>query len=150
MLEIRRRIIDEARSWVDTPAGVHQHRAKGVACDCPGPLTMTTRALGLSDFDITDYDRLPDGQAMLALCDREMTRIEVRDMQPGDAVVMKFVNMPQHIGILADHPFGGLSLIHASNTVGKVVEHSLAPSWRSRIVAAYRLPGVPADGEVPA
>lgn len=143
MDELRAHIVAEARAFIGTPH-IHQLREKGVGVDCAGLLTSVSKALGLSAFDVTDYERLPDGKEMVALCDREMTRITTATMQPGDAVVMRFDQFPQHIAILADYKYGGLSIVHANSAIGKVVEHRLDERWRSRIVAAYRLPKVPA------
>lgn len=143
MDDLRARIVAEARTWIGTP-WVHQHRAKGIGVDCAGLPIEICKGLNLSTFDLTDYDRLPDGVELKRLCDEQMTPIPIRDMQPADAVLIQFVGRPQHLGILADYLYGGLSLIHATNAIGKVVEHRLSPEWRAKIVGAYRLPGVPA------
>jgi uncharacterized protein YijF (DUF1287 family) len=64
----------------------------------------------------------------------------------GDVVWMRFEKEPQHLGIVGDYVHGGLSLIHAYNGAGvnRVVEHRLDDTWRARIVAAWRYPGVEA------
>lgn len=140
-------VIVEARSWLHVPY-IHQHRDRVAGVDCVGLLIGVARALGLvvPDFDITGYERRPDGKAMLELCDRFMTRVPLYDMRPGHALVLRFDRDPQHIGIVGDYVHGGLSLIHAYGTVdgkGKVVEHRLDPGSRVMSpIQAYALPGV--------
>lgn len=133
---LRVQIVAEARSWIGTP-WVHQHRAKGEGVDCAGLLTSVAHKLGLSDFDVIDYGRLPDGLEMLNICDAHMTRIPVTALQPGDAACMRIARLPQHIGIVGDYVHGGLSLIHADSGIGRVVEHQLTGKWLDRIVASY-------------
>ena len=71
-----------------------------------------------------------------------MTEIDPADIQMGDVMLMKFKTEPQHLAIVANYVHGGLSMIHAMSTVGRVAEHRLAPEWRARVVGAYSMPGV--------
>lgn len=143
MTELRAAIVREWRSWLDTP-WLHQHRTKGIGVDCAGVLVETCKTLGLSTFDLVGYDRMPDGNALIDLCDEQMTRIPIAHMQPADAVVMKFDLMPQHLALITPYREGVLAILHGNTQIGRVVEHRLDVYWRSLIVAAYRLPRVPA------
>jgi cell wall-associated NlpC family hydrolase len=134
-------VIREARSWIGTQYR-HQHREKGQGVDCAGVLTGLGRNLGLTTFDVTNYLRFPDGQELLALCDAHMQRIPIASMRAGDAVVMRIKRAPQHLGILADYPLGGFTMIHADSQIGRVVETPMDRRWLDRIVAAFALPGV--------
>lgn len=136
-------VVREARALLGCPY-VHQHRMAGTGVDCAGVLTLVTKMLGLSDFDVTDYERYPEGMQLLSLCDQQMTRIPVAQMQAGDAIAMRITRQPQHVGILVDYCLGGLSMVHADNKVGRVVETPLDQRWLDRVVAAYRLPGIAA------
>lgn len=137
----RAEFVAEARTWILTP-WAHQGRTRD-GCDCAGLLICVGQSLGLTEFDLRDYERLPDGEQMMALCREHLTQIEQPAMQPGDIVVMRFDVEPQHIGILGDYPYGGgLSLIHSNQRVGKVVEHRLDAVWRARVVAVFSVPGV--------
>jgi cell wall-associated NlpC family hydrolase len=100
------------------------------------------KELGLSDFDKTDYSRIPDGIMLKRVCDENMSAIPFADAQPGDVLLFRFENHPQHLAIIGDYPHGGLSIIHAYSIVRKVVEMRLDDVWISRIVSAYKLPGV--------
>lgn len=145
-MTLREQIVATARAALRTRFQ-HQARLPGVALDCAGLLISTARILGLvaPDFDVKGYDRTPDGKSLLQHCDRWMTRIPRAQMAPGDAIVVRWVKDPQHIGIVGDYVHGGLSLIHALSNPdgeGEVVEHSLDESMLRRFVAAYKLPNV--------
>ena len=142
MNEIREQILAEARSWIGTP-WLHQHRMKSVGVDCAGLVTQVAAANGLSTFDVLNYERLPRGGELLEICNREMTRIATSAMRPADVACFRIRREPQHLGFVADHPLGGLSMIHGDSAIGRVVEHRLDARWLERIVAVYRLYGVP-------
>lgn len=136
-------VVAAARSWMATPY-LHQGRMKRVGVDCAGLVIGVARELGLveQDFDIQGYPRTPDGVEMIAIGDRFMTRVPLRDLKPGHVVVMRYEIDPQHVGITGDYLHGGLSLVHALGSVdgrGKVVEHRLADSKRATIVQVYAL-----------
>jgi len=142
----RAEIIKYVRSLIGTPFR-HQGRLPGVALDCLGVLIVTGWHFGMKprSFDHQGYGRQPDGSTMLEECDKHMQRISKEDIREGDVVVMRFDRDPQHVAVVANHPDGGLSIIHAYQPPGgggKVVEHRLAPHIYDQIVAAYRLPGV--------
>ena len=139
-------VIAEARSWLDTKY-VHQHRAKGHGVDCAGLVIGVAHELHLvePEFDVTGYERTPDGVSLLAWCDKYMTRVALQDVQPGHVLVIRWEVDPQHIGIVGDYLYGGLSLIHALGTSdgkGRVVEHRIDAKHRSRAIAAFAIPGV--------
>lgn len=145
----RAAVVSEARSWVGTP-WMHQQRLKGAGVDCIGLIRGVFLGAGLQPTpenaakarQYDGYARVPDGVRMKAACDEFMVPIAIADMQPGDVILMRIVTHPQHAAILAEHrQYGGLSMIHALNWHG-VKEHRLDATWRTRIVAAYSLPGV--------
>jgi NlpC/P60 family putative phage cell wall peptidase len=139
--------VSEARTWIGTP-WQHQARSRGAGVDCAGLVIGVARALGLvpTDMDVNHYSRMPDGHSLLAHCGEWMHRIHADDAQPGDVLVMRFDMHPQHLAIVADYLHGGLSIVHAldcrDRKRARVLEHRLAPELRSKIVAAYVLPGV--------
>lgn len=146
MSNIRQQIVEEARTWIGTPF-VHQHRTKGVAVDCAGLVIGVARSLGLvpADFDFQGYSRLPDATSLVAICDQFMERIGRDQMQSGDLLAVRFDQHPQHFGLLADYPLGGLSIIHAASRYGRVLETRLifgTSPLAMKFVTAYRLPGV--------
>jgi cell wall-associated NlpC family hydrolase len=134
-----------ARSYIGTPYH-HMGRAPGVGLDCAGVPLCAARAAGLlpDDFDLPAYSRWPDG-TLLAWCDLHMERIERHQMAAGDVLALEVDKGAQHIGVLGNHRFGGLSLIHAAGRVdgsGRVIETRLAFARNQRFVAAFRLRGI--------
>lgn len=135
-------IVAEARRWIGTPYH-HQARLHGVGVDCAGLIIGVARELDMvdPDFDVEGYARRPDGWSFLAWADAKMRRISRDQMQPGNCVVVRFSEHPQHIGFLGDYVHGGLSIIHA--LVGRgVVETRLLLDDKMKFVAAYELPEV--------
>ncbi len=118
-----------------------QHQGRTLnGLDCAGLVIYVMHELGLSDFDTTDYGRLPHGGRMRALLDEHCTR--VAQMQLGIVALMRFDAEPQHLAIIGDYAFGCWSLIHALAPARRVVESRLDAYWQARIVALYALPGV--------
>lgn len=139
-------VVAEARAWLGTPY-VDKHREKGIAVDCAGLVIGAARALRLVEpaFDVNGYSRTPDGKSLLDLCDRFMTRVRLSDLKPGHVVAIRWEREPQHMGILGDYLYGGLSLIHALGTTdgkGRVVEHRLNAQTLAKVIRGYALPGV--------
>ena len=142
-------VVAAARGWLETPYR-HQHRAKGHGVDCAGLVIGVARELGLvaPSFDVNGYAPTPDGKSLLRLCDQFMRRIGLDAIQPGDVLVYQFSSSlgPQHLGIVGDYLYGGLSLIQALGTSdgkGSVVEWNIArPRKGWKPVQGYALPGV--------
>jgi cell wall-associated NlpC family hydrolase len=88
------------------------------------------------------YARMPANGMLERICRSFMTIKPLQDMEPGDVLVMRFEREPHHLAIVADHPNGGLSIIHALAKPGEVVEHGLDAKWRQRVMACFAMPGV--------
>lgn len=130
-----------ARSWIGVP-WVHQGRSReGV--DCAGLLIVVAREAGLIlPPSATDYTMAPQGSRLRRECDAQLRRVTA--IQPGHVLLIRFEGEAErHLALAADYR-EGLSMIHALNrgSTGRVVEHRLDARWRSRIAAAYAVPGV--------
>lgn len=138
-------VVAEARTWIGTPYE-HQHREKGLWVDCAGVLIGSARSLQLvaPDFDVKGYARRPDGVSLRAECDKWMTPVPLTQLKPGHALLLRFGDDPQHLGIVGDYRHGGLSLIHAWSMAvpPRVVEHRLMNTAVMRMLQGYALPGV--------
>lgn len=138
-------VVRMARSYLNTPFH-HRGRLPGVGLDCVGLLVCVARELALvpPNFDIPPYSINPDGQVFLDWCNRYMTNIPAEAMQPGDAIVLIVDQHPQHLGILGDYLYGGLSIIHAASGLHppRVVETGLMFNRIQKFSAAYVLPGI--------
>jgi cell wall-associated NlpC family hydrolase len=130
-------IVSTARRCLGTPFR-HQGRRPGRGLDCVGVIAWTARELGLSCYDVTNYSRLPQGRALLRhLEEAGMVEVEAAKAGPGDVVAMRFQREVQHLALLTDR-----GMLHAYYGAGAVVEHRLDATWRGRIVAAFRFPGL--------
>ncbi|HKW82999.1 MAG TPA: NlpC/P60 family protein [Burkholderiaceae bacterium] len=119
----------------------HQGRSRA-GVDCAGLVVCVAHDLGLSEFDTSDYGRLPNGDTMRSLLREHCTELRADALAPGLVALMRFDGEPQHMGIVADYVHGGHSIVHALAQRRCVVEHRLDELWRRRIVALYALPGV--------
>ena len=137
----RAEVIAAAREWLGT-RWHHQGRLKGVGVDCAGLVIGVAHQLNLATFDISNYDRVPDGNQLASICHAQMSRINAADLAPGDVMLMRFTGEPQHLAFVGDYPGGELSIIHAYAFARKVIETRLDDVWKSRVVEAFVLPGV--------
>jgi cell wall-associated NlpC family hydrolase len=115
-----------------------RHRGrKRWAVDCLGLIVLAGRRAGITAEDVTRYGREPWDDALRKGL-RERFGEPVTDPRAGDIAVIRWrKDEPSHVAIIADHPDGGLSLIHSHNLHG-VVEHALAPPFSQCIVEVYR------------
>lgn len=107
------------------------------AVDCIGLVAVAGAKSGLQAADVRGYGREPwDDQLRAGM--RERFGEPVEDRQAGDIALIRWANgEPSHLAVIADHPDGGLSLIHAHNLNG-VVEVSLVGKLAACIVEVYR------------
>ena len=133
-------VAQAALAWVGTPYR-HQGRLRGVACDCAGLVIGVAHQLDLTDFDTADYGRVPDGRTIAALCAQHLVPVPPADLAEGHVVVMRWGSaLPNHLAIVAAHPLGGLSLVHALARQRRVAQMRLDEALRAAIVSAWRFP----------
>ncbi len=147
-----------ARSWIGTP---YHHQARGPkgpggGVDCVGLLIGVSVEAGLigTDYDPTGYAWETDGTQLQAELSRWADLVafsEAEDglgfweavAQEGDIAVFRVAGLPQHTGFISVIDYGqgvtALGLIHAYNTLGKVVEHRLDDRWARRMIGLWRL-----------
>ena len=135
-------IVVEAREWLGT-RWQHQQSCKGVGTDCIGLVGGVALACGIpeakawaSDPRWKGYGRTPDPKMLRAACDEYLDPIPIAEADAGVILVMKFDRDPQHFAIVSQKQ--PMHIIHAYAQARKVVEHIVDPTWRSRIVRAYR------------
>lgn len=133
----RPQVVAEARSLIDVPFK-HQGRSRE-GLDCVGVAIMVVHALGLSDFDITDYGRAPNVEQMRGLLEKHLDYVPFRDVQPGDILWLRAPE-PQHLAIVTSTE--PLMMVHAFSKVGRVVETGVDRFWRKHIVACFKYRGV--------
>lgn len=145
----RQAVVAEARTWVGTKYQ-HQQMCKGAGVDCGMLVGGTAIGAGVITHEFwaerfapfQGYARMPSNGMLERVCRSFMDEKPIADMQPADVLMMRFKSEPHHLAIVADHPQGGLSIIHALAGAGEVVEHALDDKWRRRVMACFAMPGV--------
>jgi cell wall-associated NlpC family hydrolase len=146
---IRDRIVTEARDWLGTPYQ-HQCGLKGVASDCVGYVVGVLQEIGIvapnwwqrEGAAFGGYGRTSGAAVMLTAMRAHFREVPVDQAQAGDIVYMSFGAGLHHAGILVPYRHGGLALVHALSTAGRVTEHRLDVTWRGYIKAAFAVPEV--------
>jgi NlpC/P60 family putative phage cell wall peptidase len=142
----RAEIIVEARTWIGT-RWHHQASRKGVGCDCIGLVAAVARELGIdgaAEYDaaleVRGYGRSPDPKMLIEAADRFLRRIADDTARPGDILVMRFTEDPQHFALVVSvYPW---RIVHAYAQARRVVEHQLDNVWRARVMRAYSYRGI--------
>jgi len=129
-------VVNVAKTWLGTPYH-HQGRLKNVGVDCIGLVIGVAHELGISDFEIKTYGRIPNGKMMLSLMRQEMIEIPKTEKQSGDIGLFVFNRDPQHVAIFTDD-----GMIHSYAQVNKCIEHGFTPPWTERLVAVFRYKGI--------
>lgn len=135
------RLIDEARSWIGTPYR-HGHATKGAGCDCLG-LVRGVMAIVRDEPIMPVPAHSPSwtldqaGEMLVDGLSRYLIKVE--DPHCGDVLVFRMISghAAKHCGILATPD----TFLHVYEGTKVVVESTLVPWWRRRIVAAYRIEG---------
>ncbi len=138
----------EVLLWVRTPF-VPQASLRGVGCDCGGlvrgvavAVGCTTQAAFNAAFaPFSGYASQPNG-TLQAICDKFMERIDAIEI--GCVVLMDYTihDLPHHLGFIISYPGGGFQLVHAISSQRRVVAHRFSNEFKTKVVQAYRLPGV--------
>jgi len=131
-------VVAAARGWLGVP---FQHQGRSAAgVDCAGLVICLGRELGAlpAGWDVNGYTRQPDG-SMFRHC---AERLLPSDAKPGAVALMRFAEEPQHLGILVPYRHGGLAIVHALQSAGRVIEHRLDRTWQGRIVRCFTFPGM--------
>lgn len=128
---IRAAIVAEARRWLGVRFRHGGRSRDGV--DCLGLLMAVYGVDGPGD-----YDRRPGITYSFSQASRFADRINHTEAGPGDVAQMCYAGHPVHFGIMS--PVG---VIHAAAMLRKVVEHAIITKGEGRVVACWRIKGVP-------
>lgn len=131
-------IIESARECIGTPFQ-HQGRIVGLALDCAGVAVHVFNGVGCAVDEPDAYSRMPNNSMLEYWADRQPFLTRVSTPQAGDILLMRFTGEPQHVAV-----FTGENIIHAYESIGRVVENLLDDKWRKRIVRVYRFKGIQA------
>jgi cell wall-associated NlpC family hydrolase len=130
----RTAFIARARELLGAP---YRHRGRSErGVDCIGLVVYALAPLrDLHDRRV--YSPAPDGVQLRDALTAHFGD-PVSDLQPGDVVLMRWHQHPNHVALVTDYPTGGLALLHSYAQAKHVVEHRLAEPWPRRIVAGWR------------
>lgn len=127
---------NKAIEYIDTPFK-HQGRLKNKGLDCCGLVVCVAKECEIyTGGDRKDYSRIPDGHMMLENLREHLIEVDLKDIQPGDVLLMKFENEPQHVAIYMPNN----EIIHSYATLGKVTKHQYSQDWKDKTIAAFRFP----------
>jgi cell wall-associated NlpC family hydrolase len=137
-------IVKQARYYVELETPYYHCGRNRYGLDCIGLLVVVAHDLGITDEDNVNYqpDPPPDEltRALKKYCD---VLGAVHDfpgpLEPGDLCQFEILGVERHAGIYATDEQGNPTLIHAWQSIGKVVEHEFTKQWQHRIWCAYRV-----------
>jgi NlpC/P60 family putative phage cell wall peptidase len=134
----RQDVIAEARSWIGTP-WVASGAAKGVGANCLGFLAGVARNVGLDTLadafvPYGGFALPPQPAALLRGMRRHLARTPWPQARPADLLLFDLGDGLRHVALLT----APRTIIHATQSKGRVVEHRLIWSVHS----AYRIPGL--------
>jgi cell wall-associated NlpC family hydrolase len=134
--ETQSKIVETARSMVGVPY-YHAGRNRN-GLDCVGLLLAVAEEVGALTYTPPGYSAgWVDPDLLLSEIERFADSVEFGPVQDGDLAIFSIAGNPQHAAILT----AAGTMIHAYQTVGKVVEHALAGAWERRLVGVWRLRG---------
>lgn len=137
----RAQIVTCAREYVGTPFR-HQGRQRGKAVDCVGLLVCVAHDLNLLDVhgvpvlrtDYRNYSAQPVDGFVHEECGRRLIHKPfdaaggLGRILPGDVLTIRLPVIPCHTAIVTSLQ-GGLGIVHAYSSIGRVVEHVLNMQW---------------------
>lgn len=125
--------VEIARSWIGTP---WEHQGRGPrSIDCIG---LMVKCFPVRDR--TDYGRSPhDGKLEADVAEQFGPPIPMDQMRAGDLALLAFPRVIRHVGIIAGHWTGGLSIIHTwAGGPRCVCETRIDDDWLKRIKFVHR------------
>jgi NlpC/P60 family putative phage cell wall peptidase len=143
-IELRQKVIEEARSWIGTPFH-HQAKLKGYGCDCVGLILGVGATFGFTIEPhrwepFRNYARAPNPRKMTEAMNLFLNPISRDEVTIADVLFLEWrKDMPMHLAIVSeDH--GEPTLIHALMEMGKVIEHGSSSLWEERVTSCWRYP----------
>ena len=134
----RQQIVDEARTWLGVPWRHLGRNRAGI--DCVGLGVVVTRKLGVCDYDVLTYSRVPHA-GLLDHLRRVAREIPVAEIGPGDFITIEDSAYPFHVAFVSEK-HGALHIIHAHARRRMVVEEPYIHDWPVLTLNAFRFPWV--------
>jgi cell wall-associated NlpC family hydrolase len=127
-------IVAQARGWLGVPFRHQGRTAHGI--DCVGLPIIIGQTLGLvpKGFEVANYGRVPSGELLQRL---QAHCTQLPKAVPGSLILIAWTRTAAHVAICA-----GETMIHAHESVGRVVEHGYRGRWLRLTHSVWALPGV--------
>lgn len=135
----RAAVIAAARGLLGTP---FQHEGRsafrgGGGLDCSGAIALSFGRAGIKVPDLRGYSSAFVGAEFVAAWRARMVEVDPIDAGlPADVALLRVGRAEDHAVLLTDVG----TLIHACAREGRVVERTLEPTWRARVVMVLRKP----------
>jgi len=145
MTATRAQIVEEARTWMGVPY-IHQGYSKTQGCDCIGFVRAVGEEAGALDPSNTKrvaarysgYSRQTDPKRMRDALEEFLVSIPKDMATTGDILWIKIAKNPRHLGIITEPGI----VIHSDLLIGRVIEHGIASSRVSTVIAAFKYPDI--------
>lgn len=136
MSTLEHRVVAEAKTWIGTP---YKHLGRDrFGIDCAGLIIKVAHALGISDYDTSNYSRRPNPQEFLRELRGKMDRVPKGELAHGMVGVFREPSHPCHVGIFERDEDGRLFIIHSYAPARKVVREPLTEDRMSRLLMVFR------------
>lgn len=132
--------IAAARDLVGVP---FRHRGRSLrGVDCVGVVALALSSQGRVVADRAHYGRNPANDGLREVC-REHFGDPIAELRAGDVALIAHhadprCREPNHVGVLFDHPNGGLAMVHALAQNKRVIAHRLEATHYAQILEGYR------------
>jgi len=141
MSELQQRIVEEARSWKQTPFQ-HQGQIKGLGVDCAHFVALVARDAGIEVEIPHNYKPREDGTVMLKLLNEHMEIVPTEEVGAGDVLALcdealREPDIPRHLAFVTEVTPKTIFIVHASEK--GVLEHRTDSHWRRRIHSVWRM-----------
>jgi len=144
-LELRRRVVAEARRWIGTPY-CHQASVRGAGADCLGLLRGVWRAVIGPEPErpgpyCADWSEVSGEERLLAAAARHLVPIDPSVAGSGDVLMfrMRPAAPAKHVGLLVSDRIDHGRIIHAYSG-HDVCETHLTSTWQRKVAACFRFP----------
>lgn len=144
-INLRRRVVREARSWIGTPY-LHQASVRLQGADCLGLIRGVWRKCIAPEPEVvpeytSDWGEVSASENMLEAAQRWFIPIEEDKALSGYLILFRWktATVVKHAGILTSPLRNKPNFIHAYEKAG-VVETTLGHYWKARVAACFRFP----------
>lgn len=143
MIDMRQRIVEEARSWNGTPYH-NQAKLKGVGVDCAMLVVAVAQEVGALSKDInidTSYSpewALHNRKELMCELIEQYQCVRTDELLPGNIITFRYGRVQSHMGIMLNNN----QFIHAVRDIGFVVINELAEPFLNHLGRIYTFPGI--------